>query len=198
MKKIGLLLGLSLLVVGVSSVKAGNLLEVRAGAGIVGSDPKDFNEAVKNNVGSGLDSSSFDNYNADVFLNIPAFPIGLGLRYERLNDKQSNGGTDVETSVDNLALLADLRLLDNALFYVGPIVAIGVPTGDVKVSGDKTSLNKDQISYSLAAEAGLKLGRFILSAEAGYSSLKLKVENDSTKVDLSGFYGKAMVGIGLF
>lgn len=195
MKKLGVLLALSLLVLGVSSVKAGSLLEVRAGAGLVGSDPKDLNDKLK---GSGMDFGSFDNYNLDVFLNIPAFPIGLGVRNEWLNDTQSGSGTDLEVNVNNLTVLADLRLLDNALFYVGPIVGIGYPWGELKGNAGSNNLDKQNLSYSLAGEAGVKLGRFILAAEAGYSSLKLKTENGSTSVDLSGFYGKAMVGIGIF
>ena len=132
------------------------------------------------------------------FFNIPLFPIGVGLRQEWLNDSQGNGTDDWEIDVKNLSLLVDWRLLDNDLFYVGPNVGIGYPSGDLKISGGKSNLDKSQISYSLAGEAGVKLGRFILAAEAGYSSLELEHDDSSTKVDLSGFYGKAMVGIGLF
>lgn len=189
---------LSLAVFGGTAVRAESLLEIRGGAGIVASDPKAFNEAVKNDFGDGLDSGDFSNYNVDVFFNIPVLPIGVGIRQEWLNDSQGNGVDDWEIDVKNLSLLVDLRLLDNDLFYVGPIMAIGYPSGDLKISGGKSNLDKSQISYSLAGEAGLKLGRFILAAEAGYSSLELEHEDSSTKVDLSGFYGKAMVGIGLF
>ncbi|MBL0059266.1 MAG: outer membrane beta-barrel protein [Elusimicrobia bacterium] len=193
MKKMGVLLALSLVVLGGFSARAESLIELRAGAGLVGSNPDDLNDKLQ---GSGMDFSSVDNYNLDVFFNLPL--IGLGVRNEWLNDKQSGSGQDLEINVNNLTLLADLRLLDNDLFYIGPIVGIGYPWGDIKGSGGKVSLDKSQFSYSLAGEAGVKLGRFILAAEAGYSSLVLDTEDDTAKVDLSGFYGKVMVGIGIF
>jgi hypothetical protein len=176
---------------------ADSLIEIRGGVGLVGTDPDEFNDQVKDEFGNGMDASTFDNYFVDAYLNIPVLPFGVGLRHEWLNDKASGGSNNWEMDVNNLTLLVDWRILDNWI-YVGPIVGIGYPSGDLKYTGGSDSLDKDGLTYSLAGEAGFKLGRFIVGAEAGYSSMKLKTDDGETKVDLSGFYGKALVGIGLF
>ncbi|MBK8125216.1 MAG: hypothetical protein IPK56_00625 [Elusimicrobia bacterium] len=76
-------LGVALVLVGVTA-RAG-LLEIRAGVGMNAADPKDLNTAIN----SGLDSDSIDNYNLDVYFNIPAFPLGVGVRNEWLKGKAS-------------------------------------------------------------------------------------------------------------
>ena len=67
MKKNMGLLFVSMVMLGVSSLHAESLLEIRGGVGIVASDPKEFNQALKDDIGDGLDSSDFTNYNLDVF-----------------------------------------------------------------------------------------------------------------------------------
>ncbi len=190
-------LGVALLFVGVGA-RAG-LLEVRAGVGMNAADPKDLNTAINN----GLDNDSIDNYNLDVYFNIPAIPLGVGLRNEWLKGEASFGSDMWDIDANNLTVLVDWRLIDSVV-YVGPLVTIGAPFGDILANSggnsDKSTLKMDQLSYGIAAEAGIKIGSLILGAEAGYQSVKLKAGSGSSQVDvdLSGVYGKAMVGVSFF
>jgi len=190
-------LGLSILFLGVTA-RAG-LLEIRAGVGMNAADPKDLNTAIN----SGLDSNSIDNYNLDVYVNLPALPIGVGLRNEWLKGEASFGADAWDIDANNLTVLVDWRIIDSVI-YVGPLVTIGAPFGDILANSggnsDKATLKMDQLSYGIAAEAGIKIGSLILGAEAGYQSVKLKAGSGSSQVDvdLSGVYGKAMVGISFF
>jgi len=193
--------GLMLLAVSTAlPVWAGGLLEVRGGVGLLSANPNAFENEFNQTFNENLGSSSFDNYNVDVFLNIPLCPLNVGLRREWMNTKSSGNATDSEIDVNQLMVLVDWRLLDNVV-YVGPIVGVGFPKGDLKINGSKTSLDRNHLTYSLAGEAGLKLGGFILGAEAGYSSMSFDTQSDDlnkTTVNLSGFYGKAMVGMSFF
>ncbi|OVE76968.1 hypothetical protein BVX98_03975, partial [bacterium F11] len=143
------------------------------------------------------------------FLNIPILPIGAGLRYEWANQDQSSslsGNTfDWDLEVKNISLLVDYRIIDMAGVYLGPIVSIGMPSADFELNdaGIKTieDLDGDNLSYSIAAEAGLRIKRYILGAEAGYQSLEIENPSSTTfnpDIDLSGFYGKIMVGVSFF
>jgi hypothetical protein len=85
---------------------------------------------------------------------------------------------------------------------VGPIVSIGYPWADLHFVGGGANttnhINGDSLSYGAGLEAGVKLSRFLVGAETGYQSLKFQSSGNSNtgaKVDLSGFYGKVMVGL---
>lgn len=200
MKKF-VLLGATVLggLLAVEQVQAG-ILEIRGGVGMTAANPNEFEDDVKAASNQSLSADSFQNYNADVFINIPAIPIGVGLRQEWLNQDQSGNGASWDLEAKNTSLLVDWRIIDTGV-YVGPIVGAGYPSGDLDFNDGAGSISKqikkDQMSYFLGAEAGLHLGSFILAAEAGYQSLKLKQDDSAfkTEIDLSGFYGKAMVGI---
>jgi len=201
MKKL-MLAVVSVLALG-GTARAG-LIEIRGGVGLNAANPDDFENKVKTTSNQDLGSDSFDNYNVDVFINLPALPIGVGLRQEWLNQDQSAGGAEWDLKAQNTSLLVDLRLIDTA-FYVGPIVGAGYPSGDLDfksgTSNISQDIDRDQISYFLGAEAGLKLSNFIVGAEAGYQSLKFEQKGANSldaKIDLSGFYGKAMVGVTFF
>src|SRR5262245_32850388 len=113
-----------LLAASVSSVQA-DLLELRVGAGLIGSNPDDFEDQVQAISGSNLSADSFNNYNVDLYFNIPG-PLGVGLRQEWMNQDQSSGGSSWELDVNNLSLLVDLRFMDNVV-YLGPIMSVGYP-----------------------------------------------------------------------
>ncbi len=130
----------------------------------------------------------------------------MGLRQEWLNQKQSSGGNEWKLDASNISVLVDWRILNNVV-YLGPIVGIGYPTAKVDFNSSSAStsdkIKSGQPSYSAGLEAGVKLGLFLVGAEAGYSSMTLDKHstdnsNLQTKVDLSGFYGKLMVGLSLF
>ena len=181
-----------LLAMGAVSAKADGLLEVRAGAGMNGTNLDDLSSQT-----GGLNFENSDNYNLDLFLNLPG-PFGVGLRNEWLNTTGDGGSTTGEIDANNLSLLVDFRILDNWI-YLGPIAGIGYPTGDITwSSGLNGNLDAKNPAYTLAAEGGFKLGRFMIGAELGYTNLRLETENGSTSVDLSGMYGKILAGIALF
>lgn len=181
-----------LLALGVVSAKADGLLEVRGGAGVNGTSLDDLSDQE-----GGINFDNSENYNLDLFLNFPG-PFGVGLRNEWLNTKGSNGGVNGEIDATNLTLLVDFRILDNWV-YLGPIAGNGYPSGEITgFGGSTTDLDSSNPTYTLAAEAGFKLGRVIVGGELGYTNLRLETGDGSTSVDLSGMYGKIMAGIALF
>ena len=188
---------------GFASAQAG-ILEIRGGAGLTAANPDAFEDRVKSVSGGGLSTDEFESFNADVFLNLPVLPIGLGVRHEWLNDDQSSGGSNYDLDVKNLSVLVDLRIIDTR-FYVGPIVSLGYPWAELDFNSGTTSvkdqIKADRISYSAGLEAGVILGRFLVGAEAGYQSVKLKKPDSpvlQANIDLSGFYGKALLGLTFF
>jgi hypothetical protein len=177
------------------------MLELRAGAGLTAADPDAFENKVNTVSNGGLNSDEIEFFNGDVFFDLPAVPIGVGARYEWANQKQSANNTEWDLDVNNLSLLVDWRIIDT-LVYVGPIVTIGYPWADLKFTGGGSSssnnIKGDQLSYGAGLEAGVKFSRFMVGAEAGYQSLELEASNNSNtnaKIDLSGFYGKVLVGL---
>ena len=192
---------LALLALGMIQTAHAGLIELRGGIGINSASPDAFNDRVKAASNSDLSTNQFDTVNADLFLNLPG-PFGVGLRHEWINANKSSGGNEVKLHAKNFSVLADWRLIDTVV-YVGPIVGIGYPNAkiDFRNNGVETSDSvSGKPSYSLGAEFGVHLAAFLVGAEAGYESLKLdKVSgannNVDSKVDLSGFYGKVMVGL---
>src|SRR3989344_3772368 len=98
-----MLCGAALLLMGGSTVNA-SVLDLRIGAGFSTANPKGFERRVNNLSGADLSAGSFDTYNADVVLHIPALPITLGLRYEQASQKKSAAAAEWELNVNNLAL----------------------------------------------------------------------------------------------
>jgi hypothetical protein len=187
-------------------VQAG-LLELRGGVGLNAANPHSLEDRVNAVNGENLDVKNFDNYNADIFVNLPVIPIGIGLRQEWIRQKQSSGGDSLDLNAKNLSVLVDWRILNN-IVYLGPIVSIGYPSANVDFHSSSSGDTSDKVtsgrpSYSVGAEAGVKLGFLLVGAEAGYSAVKLNnhsSDNPNVKadVDLSGAYGKLMVGVSLF
>ncbi len=187
----------------VQAAQAG-ILEVRGGYGINSANPNKFEDRVNEISAANLDADNFDNYNLDIFFDLPVIPFGVGLRHEWIKQDQSSGGSEWDIDAKNISVLVDWRLLDT-LVYVGPIVGIGYPTAEVdfKTAGVESSdkIKSGQPSYSIGLEAGVKLSKFIVGAEAGYSSVKFdqtSTQNVKTRVDLTGFYGKIMAGLTFF
>lgn len=193
---------LALLLMATSFVRAGNI-DFRAGAGMSAANPKGFENRVRDLSGKELNAKSFDTYNADLIFHLPVIPMTLGVRYEEASQKRSDSSSEWKLNVNNLALLVDFRII-NSKIYLGPIVSVGYPWADLdfKNSGSNEShrLNSHQLSYSGGLETGIYLGPFLIGAEAGYKSVRLKSEGSSssssvnTNIHLDGFYGKAMVG----
>ena len=189
-------------------VAQADLIELRVGVGLNASDPSALNDQLQREGGSSLDLDSADNFNIDALVNIPLLPIGFGLRYEILSQDKSSVLNGISSSYDldvkDISLLVNWRIIDT-LVYVGPIISIGIPSADFKLSSASENINEslsgDNLSFSLGAEAGVKLKGFILGAEAGYKSLKIEAPSSLTfqpDINLSGFYGKVLVGITIF
>jgi hypothetical protein len=200
MKKTALLVAVLALAM-TGSAQAG-ILELRGGVGLTSADSDSFDDRAKAVGENGVDENEFETFNADLFVNLPALPIGFGVRHEWLN-LDAGGGNNVDIEARNLALLIDLRLIDTDAFYIGPIVSIGQSTADIdfESGGVKFSdrIDNDNLTYSGGLEAGVFIGDFILGAEAGYQNIEFEDSSTGSNVngaiDASGFYGKAMIGV---
>jgi len=199
-------LAIILALTSVSVAQAGGILEIRGGVGMAAADSDDFEDQTQAIGGQSIDANDFETYNADIFINLPALPIGFGVRHEWLNLNEGSGNNEVDLEATNLSLLVDLRIIDSDNFYVGPIVGIGHPSAKVDFKSGAVSVDDhidgDTVSYLGGLEAGVYLGHFLIGAEAGYQNIKFE-DNDSSSgvnasIDASGFYGKAMVGLTFF
>ncbi len=179
-----------------------NLIELRFGGSITSTDP----EALNNQISSqGLEINSMSGFNLDVYVKIPLLPIGAGLRYEwSSQDMNLPSGDNFELDVRNISLLVNWRIFDNQLFYAGPLLTLGYPSGTFMISDgatfDTADIDPDQISFALAVEGGIRLGMFIVGAELGYTSLKLEPPGFfelTPQINMSGFFGRLQVGIGI-
>ena len=178
------------------------LIEIHGGGGINSASPDAFEDELEATSGSDLSSDTFENFFADLYVNLPVLPFGVGLRHEWINQDKSSGGNKWDLEAKNISVIADWRILDNFV-YLGPIVSIGYPSAqvDFETGGVKFDdrINSGKPSYSLGAEAGVKFSAFMVGAEAGYQSLELDDfktgSGADVDVDLSGFYGKVLVGI---
>jgi hypothetical protein len=181
---------------------AQDFIELRIGTSVTGTDPSELNEQIKS---LGLDAGSVSGFNFDVYVNIPLLPIGAGLRYEWSSQDQSTSSDDsFELDVNNISLFVDWRIIDNQLFYVGPLLTLGYPSGAFKLIEDGIESSKDidpdQISYALAVEGGIRISMIIIGAELGYTSVKLEppgLFEVTPQIDMSGFFARLQLGIGI-
>jgi hypothetical protein len=184
-----------------ANARAG-LIDLRGGIGRSAANIDDFDNQAKAANGNGIDANDFQTYNADIFVNLPVVPIGVGIRHEWFNLNQGNGGSDVDLKATNLSLLVDWRIIHAPNFYLGPIVSAGHPSAKVNFHSGNVSMDKhingNDVSYSAGLETGVYLGFFLVGAEAGYQNVKFKGDNNegnSARFDASGVYGKVMVGL---
>lgn len=195
---------LTLLILCGASAHAG-ILDIRGGVGRSSANVDDFDDQAKAANGNGVDANDFQTYNADIFINFPVVPIGVGIRHEWFNLNEGNGGSDLDLKATNLSLLVDLRIIDTDHFYIGPLVAIGHPSAKVDFKSGNVTMDKhingNDVSYAGALEAGVYLGHFLIGAEAGYQNIEFEADNNQgnkAKFDASGFYGKVMAGLTFF
>ena len=200
-QKLVLFLCSSVLLGAVPSVHA-DLLELRLGAGITAADFDDLDKEV-GQTNSSVSSDDIQNFNLDLMLNIPVSPINVGVRYEVANQDQSGGtigNSDLvewDLEVNKIMGLVDWRILDNVV-YIGPIAGLGYAGSDfdLNVNGTKTDSSLNGVNYLLGLQGGVHISRFIVGAEVGYEGLSLDSPSGlSSDVDLSGVYGKLMVGL---
>lgn len=196
---------LTTLLISTASLAQAGILELRGGVGMSASNPDDFEDRANAINQGGVELDELETFNADVFINLPALPIGFGVRQEWLNvDDQGNGGDDIELEATNLLALVDFRIIDSGV-YLGPIIGVGHPSAKIDYKTSTFSvdddLDADELSYLAGLEFGFVLGHFLIGTEAGYQSVKLKSADSPSidaSIDLSGFYGKVMLGLTFF
>lgn len=203
MKKLMALLGLSLLMV----TPAHAIFELRGTYTGLASGP-DLSSLY---TGTQTVPKTVPNYGpgGDLLIFIPfAGGLGIGARYESLGFKPSLNGFEYKSVVNRTAAVLSYRLV-NTFLHIGPIATYGTThKANIKVDdgvGGKYDWTPDSVSsYSVGLEAGLGILAFVIGAEVGYQSLKLKGMKDgnsvSTKtpdIDMSGSYGKVFLGISI-
>lgn len=144
---------------------------------------------------------------ADLVFFIPLTGVSLGVRHEDFALDFSKGGTKYESSASRTSLLLGWRWVDT-LVYFGPVLTYGIShsggyakiTESASTTSDLTS--DSQTSYSAGLELGTKLLGFRVGLEAGYMNYQWKnltgtVGTNTSKLDLSGTYGKVIIGFGI-
>lgn len=191
-----------------SSVTQASLLELRGAYTILQSKPEEINNAN----GPGFPQfEQMTGFSADAMTNLPAMPVGLGVRFERFSTDASNASGSIDGKFERTSLLISKRIIDTGLYF-GSIATIGLTNQlnyDETVLGTKTSYKATSgLTASLGVEGGLNLGIIKAGIEAGYlyaplGKLKysngtdvVNVDGSNTKVDLSAPYARAVVGIG--
>lgn len=187
------------------------LVEFRAGYGTNFLNSNKLDESL-NSLGAPR-ARTLNGFNLDGIVTLPTIPFGFGLRYERMTASNKadllTGHYSYTAGFSRLAFLVNMRLLDEFLF-VGPIATIGlsnVSFYEVSYKGsDQRYDSTDGSSLSIGAEAGVKLGTFLLGLEAGYMSADfgiprekgktLVIEPNGPEIDLnfSGPYAKFLAG----
>jgi hypothetical protein len=184
------------------------ILEVKASYSVLNSTPNDINQ-----ITTGMPSmTELAGFGGEVMAMLPAMPIGIGARYERLTANGSNSVGSFDSTWTRVSVVVNRRLFDTG-FYLGPILTLGV-SNDFKYSTTINNVTTDykstgNISATVGIEAGLKLSVFRLGAEAGYmyatlgdlnnnatGTLVTRPDGSSVKTDLSGPYLRATAGFG--
>ena len=184
------------------------ILEVKGTYSILNSTPNDINQMT-----TGMPSmTQLTGFGADVIAILPAMPIGIGARYEKLTASGSNSVGSFDSTWTRVSVLVNKRLFDTGL-YLGPLITIGI-SNDFQYSTTinnvtTTYKSSGNISASVGFEAGAKLSVFRLGAEAGYmyatlgdlnnsatGALVTRSDGSSVKTDLSGPYLRATAGFG--
>jgi hypothetical protein len=194
---------------------ANAVLELRGHFGILQGTPTDLNTASSATIGNNdLNITSETLYGGDAIVKFPMSHIGLGVRYENLNQKKttSNYGSPGANgsgtlSMTNWAALLTIRPIDS-MVYFGFLGTYGF-SQDLHY---KTGLDSGTLAdykagsstvYSGGVEGGFKMGFLRLGAELGYESVTgSNMKNASTggttnDVKLAGPYGRIVVGLGL-
>ncbi len=170
--------------------------------------PEKYNDAYfAFNDGPKISSQSY--LGADAILILPMMPLGIGLRYESANDKDTQFAETIKYSITRLALILNYRIINTGI-YLGPIATYGLSHQlkfDIPTDLDKLDSDKSH-SYSVGIEGGVKVGLFRIGAEAGQSTLVFEDIKDITgvpqikngravdKLDFSGAYYKVHFGFG--
>ncbi|HEX7672970.1 MAG TPA: hypothetical protein VF412_02295 [Bdellovibrio sp.] len=204
MKKIFLIIALSIVGVLVSSQEANALVDLRLNYGLLVSNT-DLNALCPTCGGSIPSIVPTYGLGGDIVVNLP-IPLvpGFGLRYENLGLTASGNGIDFKASSSRTSLLLNYHLIDT-LIYLGPIATYGL-SHSVSMKATQNGTDQadfgggSQTSFSLGLEGGVHLAEFIVGGEVGYLDYRWKNAKDSTgnagtqDINLSGAYLKFAVG----
>ncbi len=160
------------------------LFEVRAGYGTTTMDEDTY---------SGLSVDDMKGYNLDVIIEPPFITdMGFGLRYEKM---KFDIGSGTEAELERISAIINYRFID-FVTYLGVIGTVGLSNDFQTTTGGVTSDNYDpSLNYSLGIEGGVSLGLISIGAEVG--KFFGEVENPGfSDLDISGLYGKVLVGFG--
>ncbi len=155
------------------------LFVIRAGFGTTQMDEDTY---------GGFAVDDMKGYNLDVIFEPPLLTdMGFGLRYEKMT---FDIGTS-EAELERIAAIINYRFID-FFTYFGVISTFGL-SNDFKIGSNEDF--DPSFNYSLGAEAGLNLGLIQIGAEVG--KFFGDVGNPgSPDLDISGLYGKILVGFG--
>lgn len=160
------------------------LFEARVGYGTTKPDEDTYQ-------GTAVDD--MNGFNLDLIFEPPLISdMGFGVRYEKMT---TDIGANTEGDFERISALVNYRFID--LFaYFGVIGTIGLSNDFTTETAGVTSSNYDpKLNYSIGLEGGVSLGLFSVGAEFG--KLFAEVENPgSPDIDLSGVYGKVILGVG--
>ncbi|MEM7645477.1 MAG: hypothetical protein AAF203_01095 [Pseudomonadota bacterium] len=181
---------MTLILVLLGFVQSANaIIELRAGYGIQTPAEENFNSG---------SLKTITGYNIDALVSLPLVPIGFGLRYEDLGADYELLGNTFEGEFQRTSLLINYRIID--LFaYFGVIGSFGlVNDASIGLGGLGTAQYKADLTYTVGAEAGVKLGLFMVGGELGYAVANLEEDGSNFNtgdLDMGGVYLKAMVGV---
>lgn len=173
-------------------------VEIKAGYSLLNANPTKFNdlnpltEPVK-----GLQGVT-----ADLLLNAAIMPINLGARYEKFTFKKGTGVATSDIEYERISVLLNKRFIDS-VGYLGFVATVGV-SNEFRDNIAKTKASSS-LSGSVGLETGVKLGFLMFGIEGGYlvaplgdlkdsSGATVLVAGSPVEVDMSGGYGRAVVG----
>ncbi len=173
------------------------LFEAQAHLGYQTSD-YNFSSIAGDPVNNSLDLKKLDVLGLDLTVGIPFIPFDIGVRYEKLAGEISPNLFYADVKSVRKSILIKRRLFD-FFGYFGVLGSIGVShDNEYTVKSNEVLLQRERpktdFSYSISLEGGVNLIGIQVGAEVGYLGLKLKGKFET--IDLSGPYGKILVGIG--
>ncbi|MCM2282314.1 MAG: hypothetical protein NDI61_10775, partial [Bdellovibrionaceae bacterium] len=185
-----------------------SLLDLRATYALLQSNP----EALNTYAGASVPKlAGMQAFGADILAHLPAFPFGLGVRYENFLSEKTQGDTTAEGRYVRTSVIVTKRWIDTGAYF-GLIATGGISndfTYEITEGGTRTKFKADSgFSASAGLEAGMNLVVMKIGAEAGYlyaplGNLKsttgveeLDDAGNKIKTNISGTYVRAVIGFG--
>lgn len=206
---IPLIVAITLAAAGYSTPARASLLDLRATYAMLQANPSDINDYIGASVPK---LAGMEAFGADAVAYLPAFPFGLGIRYERFAaDNTDAGGGNGDAKYVRTSVIVSKRFIDTGA-YLGLIATGGISndfTYETTIAGARTKYKADSgFSASAGIEAGVNLMVMKIGAEAGYLHAPLghlksvngtelvDGSNQKIKADMSGTYVRAVLGFG--